>query len=128
MLGMPVRLRQPAVAGVQPSIPLMTTPENLDHMLHNWQSRFTGGRSPSTVALAFMDWAAHTANSPFKTAALGQTAMTQWQRLVRTMMGGENSIAPQPGDHRFVPVSYTHLDVYKRQAHLRAARWRHTNA
>ncbi len=102
MLGMPVRLRQPAVAGVQPSIPLMTTPENLDHMLHNWQSRFTGGRSPSTVALAFMDWAAHTANSPFKTAALGQTAMTQWQRLVRTMMGGENSIAPQPGDHRFV--------------------------
>jgi polyhydroxyalkanoate synthase len=70
-------------------------------MLHNWQSRFTGGRSPSTVALAFSDWVAHAANSPFKTAALGHTAMQQWQRLARSMMDGENAIAPQSGDHRF---------------------------
>jgi polyhydroxyalkanoate synthase len=48
--------------------------EDLDRLLHNWQARFTGGRSPSTVALAFTDWAAHAANTPFKTAALGRAA------------------------------------------------------
>ncbi|MEI9924288.1 MAG: poly-beta-hydroxybutyrate polymerase N-terminal domain-containing protein [Bradyrhizobium sp.] len=26
-------------------------------MLHVWQSRYTGGRSPSTVGLALLDWA-----------------------------------------------------------------------
>ncbi len=102
MPDMPVQ-RHPSVVPDAPKLLTpMTTPENLDRMLHNWQSRFTGGRSPSTVALAFMDWAAHTANAPFKTAALGRTAMEQWQRLARTMMGGENSIAPQSGDHRFI--------------------------
>jgi len=102
MPDMPVPPRSTAKPGGQPSSPPGTTAEDFDRILHNWQSRFTGGRSPSTVAMAFMDWAAHTANSPFKTAALGRTAMQQWQRLVHTMMGGENSIEPPPGDHRFV--------------------------
>jgi polyhydroxyalkanoate synthase len=102
MPDMPAPVRSAAVSDIQKPSPLpMTTPENLDRMLHNWQSHFTGGRSPSTVALAFMDWAAHTANAPFKTTALGHTAMAQWQRLARVMMGGENSIVPPPGDHRF---------------------------
>jgi polyhydroxyalkanoate synthase len=77
------------------------TAASLDRMLHNWQARFTGGRSPSTVSLAFMDWAAHAANAPFKTAALAQTAMTQWRRLATTMMGGADAIAPRPDDLRF---------------------------
>jgi polyhydroxyalkanoate synthase subunit PhaC len=98
----PVQLRQTLMPDVQSSSPPSATPDDFDRMLHSWQSRFTGGRSPSTVALAFLDWAAHTANAPFKTATLGRTAVQQWQRLGRTMMGGENSIAPQPGDHRFV--------------------------
>ena len=98
----PVQLRQTLMPDVQPSSPPSATAGDFDRMLHSWQSRFTGGRSPSTVALAFMDWAAHTANAPFKTAALGRSAVEQWQRLGRTMMGGANSIAPQPGDHRFV--------------------------
>jgi polyhydroxyalkanoate synthase len=78
-----------------------TVPERMDRALHNWQSHFTGGRSPSTVSLAFMDWAAHTANAPFKTAALAQTALTQWQRLATAMLGGAPVISPQAGDHRF---------------------------
>ena len=76
-------------------------PADLDRMLHVWQSRLTGGRSPSTVGLAFLDWAAHAANAPFQTAALGRTALAQWQRLARAAMGGETVIAPQPGDDRF---------------------------
>jgi polyhydroxyalkanoate synthase len=81
--------------------PHLTTPADLDRMLHAWQSRFTGGRSPSTVALAFRDWAAHMANAPFQTAALGQAALAQWQRLAQTALGAEVPIAPKPGDHRF---------------------------
>src|ERR1700731_4314701 len=84
-----------------PVPPRMTAPANLDRILHALQSRFTAGRSPSTVSLAFLDWAAHAANAPFQTAALGRTALAQWLRLVHTAMGGENAIAPQPGNHRF---------------------------
>ena len=79
----------------------VTTPADLDRMLHAWQSRFTGGRSPSTISLAFRDWAVHMANAPFQTAALGRTALAQWQRLAHAAMGGEKAIAPQPDDHRF---------------------------
>jgi polyhydroxyalkanoate synthase len=81
--------------------------ENLDRALHNWQSRYTGGRSPSTVALAFMDWAAHTANAPFKTAALAHTALAQWRRLAGAMAGGDPVITPPPGDHRFANPAWT---------------------
>jgi polyhydroxyalkanoate synthase len=91
------QLDQPAA---QPADLSRTKPEDLDRILHAWQSRFTGGRSPSTVALAFMDWAAHAANAPFTMAALGRSAFTQWLRLSSAMLGGEE-IAPKPGDHRF---------------------------
>jgi polyhydroxyalkanoate synthase len=73
----------------------------MDAMLHVWQSRFTGGKSPSTVALAFLDWTAHAANAPFRTAAVGRTALTQWQRLGAAMLGGAPVIAPKPDDRRF---------------------------
>jgi polyhydroxyalkanoate synthase len=93
----PIRLA-PA-PDVQP--PRLTTSADLDRLLHAWQSRFTGGRSPSTVALACLDWAAHAANAPFQTADLGRSAMAQWARLMRAAMGQEEAIVPQPGDHRF---------------------------
>jgi len=89
------------IPAARPPVLPPTTADDLDRSLHNWQSRVNGGRSPSTVALAFMDWAAHTANTPFKTASFARTATAQWQRLAGTMMGGANTIAPQPGDHRF---------------------------
>ncbi|MGD0106063.1 MAG: alpha/beta fold hydrolase [Rhodopila sp.] len=79
----------------------LTTPADLDRMLHAWQSRFTGGRSPSTVALACLDWAAHAANAPFQTADLGRSAMQQWSRLMRIAVGAEKPVAPEPDDHRF---------------------------
>ncbi len=81
--------------------PRVTTPADIDRVLHAWQSRFTGGRSPSTLSLAFRDWADHATNAPFQTAALGHAALRQWARLARTAIGGEKPIAPPPGDHRF---------------------------
>jgi polyhydroxyalkanoate synthase subunit PhaC len=79
----------------------LTTPTDLDRGLHAWQNRFTGGRSPSTVALACLDWAAHAANAPFQTAELGRMAMAQWARLMRMAMGVEALVKPEPDDHRF---------------------------
>jgi polyhydroxyalkanoate synthase subunit PhaC len=84
----------------------ISAPENLDRMLHVWQSRYTGGRSPSTVGLALLDWAAHAANSPFQTAAIAGTALTQWSRLASTTMGGEMAIKPAPDDHRFASPAW----------------------
>jgi polyhydroxyalkanoate synthase len=84
----------------------ISAPENLDRMLHVWQSRYTGGRSPSTVSLALFDWAAHAVNSPFQTAALAGTALTQWSRLLSTTMGGEMAMKPAPDDHRFASPAW----------------------
>jgi|HubBroStandDraft_1064217.scaffolds.fasta_scaffold09157_4 polyhydroxyalkanoate synthase len=81
--------------------PRMTAAADLDRMLHVWQSRYTAGRSPSTIGLAVLDWVAHAANAPFQTAELGRTALTQWQRLVQAAMGGKGTIAPHPDDRRF---------------------------
>jgi polyhydroxyalkanoate synthase subunit PhaC len=86
--------------------PQVSAAADLDRMLHVWQSRFTAGRSPSTVGLAFLDWAAHAANAPFQTAALGRTALAQWARLAHAAMGGANTIAPQPDDHRFADPAW----------------------
>ncbi len=89
------------------SVPEQPTPgAEFDRMLHDWQSRFTGVRSPSTVGLGWMDWAAHAANAPFQTAELLQASFTQWQRLVQAAMGGPPAIAPQPDDRRFADQAW----------------------
>jgi polyhydroxyalkanoate synthase subunit PhaC len=80
-------------------------PHELDAMLHAWQSRFTGGRSPSTMALAWLDWLAHAVNAPFQNAALGRSALEQWRRLARAA-AGETVITPAPGDRRFADPAW----------------------
>ena len=100
----PKRLKNPDP--VETGKPPISMPESLDRMLHVWQSRYTGGRSPSTVGLALLDWAAHATNSPFQTAALAGTAFAQWSRLARTAMGAEVAIVPKPDDHRFVASAW----------------------
>jgi len=86
--------------------PQVTTAAELDRTLHAWQSYFTAGHSPSTLSLAFLDWAAHAANSPFQTAALGGLALTQWQRLMQAAASGKKVIAPRPDDHRFAAPAW----------------------
>jgi polyhydroxyalkanoate synthase len=86
---------------IQHSPPLCDSAEAADRRLHAWQSRFTGGRSPGTVALAYLDWLAHAANTPFQTAELGRTGVEQLRRLWRIALGAEPPVAPSPGDHRF---------------------------
>ena len=97
---------QPSVAPLEIDTPRLTSPADLDRQLHAWQNRFTGGRSPSTIALACLDWAAHAANAPFQTADLGRVAMGQWARLFRSAMGQEAPIVPKPGDRRFADPAW----------------------
>nr|WP_294529849.1 alpha/beta fold hydrolase [uncultured Rhodopila sp.] len=89
----------------QPAPPRVA-PAEVDQWLHAWQSRFTGGRSPATVALAYLDWAAHAANAPNQTAELTRTGLEQWNRLVRIAMGIEPKLTPPPGDHRFASPAW----------------------
>ncbi len=86
--------------------PRATSSADLDRMLHAWQSRFTGGRSPSTLALAMLDWAAHAANAPFQTAEYSHSAIKQWQRLATAMMGGAAAITPAADDRRFAAPAW----------------------
>lgn len=60
------------------------------------------------MRLAFLDWAAHAANSPFRSAELMDEAVAQWRRLAGAATGGPTAIAPQPGDHRFDNPSWRH--------------------
>ncbi len=94
----------PAPAAPAPAAP--ATAADLDRLLHARQSRFTSGRSPSTVALAMLDWFAHAANAPFQTAEMLRTAATQWQRLGQAALGGGAAIAPSPGDRRFAAAAW----------------------
>jgi polyhydroxyalkanoate synthase len=94
----------PAAEAAAPTPESLAT--SLDRMLHNWQSRYTGGHSPNTVALAFMDWAAHTANAPFTAATMGQKAFGQWRRLASVMIGGPNAIAAADSDRRFADPAW----------------------
>lgn len=86
--------------------PPHTPAAHFDSMLHAWQSQFTGGRSPSTLALAYADWAAHAFNAPFQMAALGRTALQQWQRLGQIAMGSTLPVAASPGDRRFAHAAW----------------------
>ena len=96
----------PAPPGA-PAAPIhVTTDADLDRQLHGWQSRFTAGLSPSAVALACLDWATHAANSPFRAAGWGRTAVENWRRLLVAAVTGTPAISPSPDDHRFQSLAW----------------------
>jgi len=73
MLDLPRPAAMPAPPAAPPSRALASPSaglppsarEDLDRLPHLARSRFTAGRSPSTVPCAFLDWAVHAANAPF---------------------------------------------------------------
>jgi polyhydroxyalkanoate synthase subunit PhaC len=85
---------------------------DLDRLWHNWQSRFTGGRSPSTVSLAMLDWAAHAANAPFQMAEVRRAAIDQWIRLAKIAAGQEPAIEPAKGDGRFASPAWQQMPYH----------------
>jgi polyhydroxyalkanoate synthase len=90
----------------------LATAADLDRLWHNWQSRFTGGRSPNTVSLAMLDWAAHAANAPFQMAEVKRAGFNQWIRLAKIAAGQEAAVAPAKGDVRFANPAWQQMPFH----------------
>jgi polyhydroxyalkanoate synthase subunit PhaC len=90
----------------------LRTAADLDRLWHNWQGRFTGGRSPSTVGLAVLDWAAHAGNAPFQAMELQRASLDQWRRLAKIASGLEPVVAPAKGDMRFTSPAWQQMPYH----------------
>ncbi|WP_230413831.1 PHA/PHB synthase family protein [Undibacterium umbellatum] len=83
----------------------------LDMALQNHIAKLTGGISPASVALAWMDWAMHIAVSPGKQLELGnlmQRQVASWPQLLAPALTGkpEESEKNVAGDTRFADAGW----------------------
>ena len=82
-------------------------PQALDRMLHAAVGRATGSVSPTSIALAYLDWLVHFYSSPAKWGQLLVKARRKAVRYglysVRASMDEKTKpcIEPLPQDHRF---------------------------
>ncbi len=104
---------KPAAHGA--SAPLASDPdaarqaafEAMDRMRDILISRYSGGLSPASLALAYMDWALHLQAAPGKQLEMVQKTLRKGSRLstyLLSTMGQEEAdgcIEPLPGDNRF---------------------------
>jgi polyhydroxyalkanoate synthase len=81
--------------------------ENIDRMTNIALGQLSGGVSPASLAMAYLDWTVHLASSPGKQFQLGAKAMRKAMRLGAYALSSavtgnaEPCIKPLPGDHRF---------------------------
>jgi polyhydroxyalkanoate synthase len=93
------------LAGVRPAD--IEPPSNIDRLLHALMGKVTQGISPTSLALAYLDWTMHLAQSPAKWQQLAQKAWNKDLRWLgfatRTTLGmpAEQCIDPLPQDRRF---------------------------
>ena len=84
-------------------------PEEWDRLLHQLQGRMTFGLSPTSLWLAFLDWAAHSANAPGHRFNQFQHMAERFQHLMRLAYGltSDPAIKPALSDHRFADPAWT---------------------
>lgn len=93
------------LGGVRPTD--IEPPPNFDRLLHALTGLLTQGISPTSLALAYFDWATHLAQSPAKWQQLVQKAWNKDMRwlgyAVRSALGPDAKpcIDPLPQDRRF---------------------------
>ena len=81
--------------------------ENIDRMTNIALGQMSGGISPASLTMAYLDWTVHLASSPGKQFQLGAKALRKAMRLgayaLSSALTGnaEPCIKPLPGDHRF---------------------------
>jgi len=113
-----------------PSTPLVGS--NLDRLVHAWLGRFTGGLSPASMMLAYLDWLMHLAYSPAKQAQIAEKAVRKAVRLSlylqRCTCEGDSApcIEPLPQDRRFAGEAWQRwpYNLYW-QSFLLAQQWWH---
>ncbi|MDE2582922.1 MAG: polyhydroxyalkanoic acid synthase [Rhodospirillales bacterium] len=96
----------------------------LDNLVHAAEGRATHGLSPTALGLAWLDWATHLANAPFRRLGLLRAALHQGRRLAEATATGETVIAPAAGDHRFAAPGWQNPPFHLiHQAFLLTEEW-----
>ena len=115
----------PGAADIEP-------PSDLDRLLHSIMARATGGISPASLTLAYVDWALHLGESPGKWNQLVQKAIRKQTRLLRYVTCTAVSappgqcIAPLPQDRRFTSPAWQQWPFsFLYQAFLLNQQWWH---
>ena len=81
--------------------------EDIDRMTNIALGQFSGGVSPASLAMAYLDWTVHLAASPGKQFQLAAKAVRKAMRLSAYALSSaitgnaQPCIRPLPGDHRF---------------------------
>ncbi len=84
---------------------------SLDRLHQAWQARFTGGLSPASLLLAYVDWLVHLSNSPGSRARLIEHA---WRDALQFAAYAARSadaqtppcVEPRPQDRRFTDAAW----------------------
>ena len=96
----------------------------LDNLVHAAEGRATRGLSPTALGLAWLDWATHLANAPFRRLGLARAALHQGRRLAEAVETGATVIAPLPGDRRFAAPGWQNPPFHlMHQAFLLTEEW-----
>ncbi len=96
----------------------------LDNLVHAAEGRATLGLSPTALGLAWLDWAAHLANAPFRRLGLARMALHQARRLAEGAATGTPVIAPSRGDRRFAAPGWQNPPFHLlQQAFLLTEEW-----
>ena len=113
-----------------------TSINTLDRLIHAAEGRITSGISPTSLFLAYMDWAIHLANSPGKQGELIQKAFKKNERFwtflskktgaIKCIEDDESCITPLPQDKRFSSEAWKDLpfSLYV-QSFLLTQQWWH---
>jgi polyhydroxyalkanoate synthase subunit PhaC len=89
-------------------------PVPIDRLIHAGMGRLTGSISPSSLALAYLDWALHLAESPGKWHRLQEKAVRKAARFciyaarAYAEPHAERCIEPLPQDRRFRSEAWNH--------------------
>ena len=83
---------------------------SLDRLIQSWQAHFTGGLSPASLMLAYMDWLVHLSNSPGKQSLLIEKAWRDALQLAAYAAQSTDSqtaplVEPRPLDKRFTALA-----------------------
>lgn len=83
-------------------------PHDADRAFHAMLAQLTGGLSPTALAMAWLDWAAHLTSAPAKRLDIARDAVQRTRRLVNYAVAASSSkdppaplITPLPQDRRF---------------------------
>jgi polyhydroxyalkanoate synthase len=113
-----------------------TSINHLDRLIHAAEGRMTAGISPTSMLLAYMDWAIHLANSPGKQGELVKKAIKKDSRFLSYVakrlahfgpeLEGECCIEPLPQDKRFSSEGWRELPFsFYAQSFLLTQQWWH---